>query len=76
MRLLIEVLHIAIGLVAAVLIASLAAWSYPLARQDIWWVTYVAMVAVILMGIGPMRRAYLADKAKLTRPAAEEPADD
>ncbi len=65
MRVLIEVLHITIGLIAAVLIAWYAAWSYPLAKQDIWWVTYVAMIAVVVMGIGPMRRAYAADRAKL-----------
>lgn len=74
MRVLIEVLHIVVGLFAAMLIASLAAWSYPLARQDIWWVAYAAMVAVVIMGIGPMRRAYAADRATLT--AADTPADD
>ncbi|WP_066797152.1 hypothetical protein [Sphingomonas soli] len=65
MRVLIEVLHIAIGLVAAYVIASLSAWSYPLAKKDIWLVTYVAMIAVVAMGVGPLRRAYAADKAKL-----------
>ena len=65
MRVLIEVLHIVVGLLAALLIASLAAWSYPLAKHDIWLVTYVAMAAVVAMGIGPIRRAYVADKAKL-----------
>lgn len=74
MRVLIEVLHIVVGLFAAMLIASLAAWSYPLARQDIWWVAYAAMLAVIVMGIGPMRRAYAADRATLSR--EDEPADD
>jgi hypothetical protein len=56
------------------LIASLAAWSYPLARHDIWWVTYAAMIAVVIMGIGPIRRAYEADRQKLG--GAQEPADD
>lgn len=65
MRVLIEVLHIVVGLLAALLIAALAAWSYPLAKHDIWLVTYVAMAAVVAMGVGPVRRAYLADKAKL-----------
>ena len=74
MRVLIEVLHIAIGLTAAMLIAALAAWSYPLAKQDIWWVAYAAMLAVAIMGIGPIRRAYAADRAKLAR--EETPADD
>ena len=67
MRVLIEVLHIVVGLAAAVLIGSLSAWAYPLARYDIWLVTYVAMAAVVVMGIGPIRRAYVVDKAKLDR---------
>ena len=46
MRVLIEVLHILAGIFAAMLIASIAAWSYPLAKHDIWWVAYAAMVAV------------------------------
>jgi hypothetical protein len=54
MRVLIEVLHIVVGLFAAMLIAALAAWSYPLARQDIWWVAFAAMIAVVVMGLGPM----------------------
>jgi hypothetical protein len=65
MRVLVETLHIAIGLIAATLIAAAAAWSYPRATGDIWLVTYVAMVAVVLMGVGPLRKAYAADKAGL-----------
>ena len=64
MRVLIEVLHLAAGLGAAMLIASLAAWSYPLARGDIWLVTYAAMIAVVLMGIGPIRKAFRHDREK------------
>ena len=73
MRVLIEVLHIVVGLFAAVLIAALAAWSYPLAKQDIWWVAYAAMIAVAVMGIGPIRRAYVADRGKLA--GGDESAD-
>jgi len=65
MRVLIEVLHIVVGLLAALLIAALAAWAYPLAKHDIWLVTYVAMAAVVAMGVGPIRRAHAADKTKL-----------
>ena len=67
MRVLLEVVHIAVGLAAALLIGGLAAWSYPLAKQDIWHVTYAAMAAVVLMGIGPLRRAFAVDRAKLRR---------
>ena len=52
MRVLIEVVHIAIGLIAATAIGWAAAWSYPRATQDIWLVTFVAMALVVLMG-GP-----------------------
>jgi predicted membrane channel-forming protein YqfA (hemolysin III family) len=70
MRVLIETLHIVVGLIAAVLVATAAAWSYPRATNDIWLVTYVAMAAVVLMGVGPLRKAYAIDKAGLkdTRP--------
>jgi hypothetical protein len=75
MRVLIETIHIAAGLAAAMLIAALAAWSYPLAHGDIWHVTYVAMAAVVLMGVGPIRRALAADRAKLAQPAGATDAD-
>ena len=65
MRVLIEMLHILAGLLAALLIASLAAWAYPLARQDIWLVTYIAMGAVVVMAVGQLRRAYAADRQAL-----------
>ena len=67
MRVLIEVVHIAIGLIAESAIAWSEAWSYPSATQDIWLVTFVAMALVVLMGIGPIRRAYAIDRAKLGR---------
>jgi len=63
MRVLIEVLHILAGLVAAMAIAALAAWSYPLAKGDIWLVCYAAMVAVLAMGVNPIRRALAKDRA-------------
>jgi hypothetical protein len=65
MRVLIEVLHIAAGLIAAALLAAAAAWSYPLARADIWLVAYVGMATVVLMGIGPIRRAFEIDRERL-----------
>ncbi|MCX8474926.1 MAG: hypothetical protein MT490_03920 [Sphingomonas sp.] len=67
MRVLIEVAFLMSGLIAAYVIAWLAAWSYPRATDDIWLVAYVAMAAVVLMGIGPMRNALAADRAKLNR---------
>lgn len=57
MRVLIEALHIAAGIAVAVLIGTLASWAYPLAWADVWLVTAVAIVCIVLMGVGPMRRA-------------------
>jgi len=74
MRVLIEVVHIAIGLIAAALISAAAAWSYPRGADDIWLVGYGCMVAVVLMGVGPVRKAFAEDKAKLaggTEPRAD-----
>jgi TRAP-type C4-dicarboxylate transport system permease small subunit len=76
MRVLIEILHILAGIFAAMLIASLAAWSYPLAKHDIWWVAYAAMVAVVLMGVGPIRRAWAEDrKASAVAPDTQDGAN-
>ncbi|NYT40458.1 hypothetical protein HZY97_06800 [Sphingomonas sp. R-74633] len=73
MRVLIEVVHIVIGLVVAALIATAAAWSYPRATQDIWIVAFGCMIAVVLMGVGPVRKAIAEDRAKLagTEPRAD-----
>ncbi|MDG2534940.1 hypothetical protein P6144_14865 [Sphingomonas sp. HITSZ_GF] len=73
MRVLIEVVHIVIGLIAAALIAAAAAWSYPRATDDIWLVAYACMIAVIAMGVQPVRKAFAADKAGLagTEPRAD-----
>ncbi|MCP3731822.1 hypothetical protein M9978_15460 [Sphingomonas sp. MG17] len=64
MRVLVEALHISAGIAVALLIAALCSWAYPLARGDVWIVTGVAILAVLLMGIGPMRRAAAEDRAK------------
>ncbi|HEY0625083.1 hypothetical protein [Sphingomonas sp.] len=61
MRVLTEALHIAAGIAVALLIGALSAWAYPLAARDVWLVTAVAIACVIVMGIGPMRRAVAAD---------------
>lgn len=67
MRVLVEALHIAAGISVALLIAALSAWAYPLAARDVWLVTAVAIVCVIVMGIGPMRRAMAADRGKANK---------
>ena len=66
----IELLSIAAGLIVAVLMTWAAAWSYPLGREVIWWCGAGAMVATVLMGIGPLRRARAADRAGVKRAGA------
>ena len=72
MRVLIEVIHIIAGLAAAALIAALAAWSYPLARFDVWLVAGCAMVAIVAMGVNPLRRAAGEDAAERAARAEAE----
>lgn len=63
MRVLVEILHIAAGIAAALVIGALMAWAYPLAARDVWLVTGVAIVCVALMGVRPIRRAMATDRA-------------
>jgi hypothetical protein len=58
----VEILHILVGLAAAVGITWAAAWSYPLGHEVIWWCGAAAMVATVVMGIGPLRRARRLDR--------------
>ena len=62
MRVLVEALHIAAGISVALLAGALCAWAYPLAERDVWLVTAGAIVCIVLMGIGPMRRAMAAGR--------------
>ena len=70
-RTLVELLHIAAGLVGTALIASAAAWSVPLAGSTIWDVAYVAMAIVVFMGVRPLRLAWQADRAARGRSHAD-----
>jgi hypothetical protein len=57
LRVIVEVLHVAAGIMAALLIGAAAAWAYPIGRANIWLVTYVSVGIVILMGARPIVRA-------------------
>ena len=61
-RTLIELLHIAAGLMATALITAVGAWAYPLGGDTIRLVGWCAGAAVVLMGIGPLRRAWTIDR--------------
>lgn len=62
-RTLTELLFMGAGLVAAYLLTWACAWSYPLGAHVVWWCGSAAMVATVLMGVGPLRRAWAADRA-------------
>lgn len=65
MRVLIEVLYVVAGVMAALLLGKLSAWSYPLGAHDIWMVTVASMIVVVAMGAGSVLRAWRADRAAL-----------
>jgi hypothetical protein len=60
----VELLHIVAGLVAAAAMTWAAAWSYPLGYEVIWWCGAAAMLATVLMGVGPLRRARAIDRRR------------
>ena len=52
------------GLAAALMIGSVSVWAYPLARDNIWLVTWVSMGVVVLLNLGQIRRALAADRTQ------------
>ena len=64
MRKLVELSFIAAGLLVALVLGWLSAWSYPQGRDDIWLVTWVSMGVIMLMGIGPVRDAVVEDRRR------------
>jgi heme A synthase len=63
-RTLIELLHIAAGVIASAVIAWGAVWSLPHAAGTIWAVMGGVMVVVVFMGIRPLRMAWRADRRR------------
>ena len=64
-RTIVELLHIAIGLAATALIVAASAWAYPLARWEIEMTGLACAVIVVLLGIGPVRRAWADDRGRI-----------
>ena len=60
---LIELLHLVVGLIVIRVIAAVAAWSVPIARGSIWWVSWILTVLVVLLSIRPILAARARDKA-------------
>ena len=63
-----EIFHLLLGIAAALVIAALSAWAYPLARDDIWIVATVAMVATTIMSVSPVLRAMAEDRGGQGQP--------
>lgn len=63
-RTLIELLHIAAGVIGAAVIAYGAVWALPHAASPIWEVTVGMMAVIVLMGLPPLRLAWRADRAE------------
>ena len=66
-RTLVELLHLLAGLAATALIVRLSIWAYPLGRDVIAATGWVSAAIVVLMGIGPLRRAWAADRRERAR---------
>jgi hypothetical protein len=62
-RTVIELLHVAAGLMAAAAIAGTVAGADPLGREVIWWCGAAAQAATLAMAVGPLRRAWAADQS-------------
>jgi len=63
-RTLIEGLHVVAGLIAAWAVTAASAWAYPLGWRVIWWCGAAGALATLLMGIGPLRRAWAIDAGR------------
>lgn len=63
-RTLIELLHIAAGVIGAAVIAYGAVWALPHAASPIWEVAFGMMAVIVLMGLPPLRIAWRADRAR------------
>ncbi|WP_010186536.1 hypothetical protein [Sphingomonas sp. PAMC 26605] len=61
-RTLIELLHIAAGLLGAAVIAYGAVWALPHAASPIWEVALGMMAVIVLMGLPPLRLAWRAQR--------------
>ena len=58
----VELLACAAGLMAAYAIGSVSVWAYPLAKANIWLVTWISMGVVMVLNVGQIRRAVAEDR--------------
>lgn len=61
---LVELFHILLGLAAAAALTAAVAWAYPLGREVVWWCGAAAMLATVVMGLTPLKRARAMDRRR------------
>ena len=66
-RVLVELFHVAAGMLVALLMAKGAAWAVPLAAREIWIIFYVAIAFVGGMGLKPLKDAWSASQQGTVR---------
>ena len=62
-RTLVELLHLVFGLIAIHVVAGLAAWSVPIARGSIAWVSWILTAVVVVLSLRPILAARARDRA-------------
>ena len=63
-RTIVEALHLLLGLALTATIVWLSVWAYPLGRTVIEATGWVCAVVVLVMAVGPLRRAWAIDRAE------------
>ncbi|MFM9829060.1 MAG: hypothetical protein ACKVOB_10030 [Sphingomonas sp.] len=57
-HILVELMHIAAGVIVALVMAKGAAWAVPLAAREIWIIAYVSVAFIGGMGLKPLAEAW------------------
>ena len=63
-HILIELAHLAAGLLVAALLTWCAAWAYPLGAWTIHRIGVIVMIVVILINLRPLRDAWASDRSR------------
>ncbi len=63
-RILVELLHLAAGVVAVAAMFGAAAWAYPQGYATIWNIGFITMAAIAGMSVPHFRAAMFADRAE------------
>jgi hypothetical protein len=63
-RVLLELFHLLVGLMATKAVFAVAAWAYPPGRDTIEPIGWMTMGAVLAMSLPELRKAWVADRTK------------